>query len=109
MDTKLFEVRDRGTFIPVIATLMIPVGTEADAEAFLLKRAGFDFDSAFVLLARLEGGDALYDPFGWVNRTMRTAHIYIQDNWDALRSGDVVDVEFILGERPAPKISERGR
>ena len=38
---------------------------------------------------------------------MQTAHLYIEKNFDALKDGDVVDVQFILGESDKPKTSER--
>jgi len=45
-----------------------------------------------------------YDPYNWDNpRTMGNAHRYIEQHWDDLQSNDVVDVEFILGERATPK------
>jgi hypothetical protein len=31
---------------------------------------------------------------------MPSAHEYIQDNWDKLKSGDIIDVEILLGEKP---------
>lgn len=37
----------------------------------------------------------------------RRAHLYVRDHWAELRDGDVVDVQFILGETAAPKKSER--
>ena len=51
---------------------------------------------------------ANYDPYNWTKcgRTMNVAHRHIEANWDKLASGDVVDVEFILGETSAPKESE---
>jgi len=38
---------------------------------------------------------------------MRAAHVYIEQSWALLKDGDVVDVEFILGETIKQKISER--
>jgi hypothetical protein len=38
---------------------------------------------------------------------MPVSHNYIIDHFDELADGDVVDVEFILGEKPAKKVSER--
>jgi hypothetical protein len=38
---------------------------------------------------------------------MVEAHRYIEENWNALSDGDVIDVEFILGETKEKKISER--
>ena len=39
---------------------------------------------------------------------MVTAHEHIILNWDQLKDGDVIDVEFILGETKVKKDSERG-
>jgi hypothetical protein len=38
---------------------------------------------------------------------MRYAHYYIQEHFDELEDGQVIDAEFIRGERPAPRVSER--
>jgi hypothetical protein len=38
---------------------------------------------------------------------MYTAHKYLQENWDSVQNGQVLDVEYILGETDSPKISER--
>jgi hypothetical protein len=106
MQTKLFEIRDIGTFIPAIATLMEP---EDERDGYLLRRAGYGIGTGLVLFTRLDGGPAHYDFYDWPagTRTMRVAHEYIAGNWQALTTGDVICVETILGERETPKISER--
>jgi hypothetical protein len=38
---------------------------------------------------------------------MRNAHQYILENFDILKGGEVVDVEYILGETQILKSSER--
>ena len=38
---------------------------------------------------------------------MATAHDHIVKNWVTLEDGDVIDVEFILGETKVKKVSER--
>ena len=38
---------------------------------------------------------------------MPIAHNYVLDHFDELEDGDVVDVEFILGETEVKKTSER--
>ena len=38
---------------------------------------------------------------------MHEAHQYIRREFDNLKDGDVVDVEYILGEKPTAKTSER--
>lgn len=55
---------------------------------------------------------ATYSPVNWAvlglgGRTMETAHKWIIQNFSGLQDGDVVDVEFILGETSTKKVSER--
>jgi hypothetical protein len=106
--TKFLEVRDRATFIPVAAISMMPSEPETQ-RYWLMRRAGFSADYPQVLLVRLLGGEAQYDPYAWASgsRTMRTAHLHIRDQWESIADGDVVDVEFILGETSVKKVSER--
>ena len=49
------------------------------------------------------------DPYQWPReaRTMRYAHLHINERWKELKSGDVIDVQFLNGERAAPKVSDR--
>lgn len=105
MIVKLLEVRDRNTFIPVAAIKMFPAN---EAQRFLLARVGFR-DGMSVTLMRLNDQKATADVYQWGSgeRTMPNAHLYIEKHFDELHDGDVVDVEFILGERSRPKQSER--
>lgn len=96
---KFLEIRDRSTFIPALA---IEVSA---ANGYLARRAGFE--SPCIYLIALATQKCAYDPWSWGNRTMNTAHQLIEQNWLTLRTGDVVDVEFILGETSEPKRSER--
>ena len=110
MTTKLFELRDRGTFIPVIA-IRLNHGPASEAERYLLARAGFRGRDNVIILVRAECAgidrNASYDPYAWGGRTYPVAHLHIIANWDKLSTGDVIDVEYILGETTAPKTSER--
>lgn len=107
METKLFEVRDSGTFLSVICIKLLPTN---DAERFLLSRAGFGKEEAqqglFMLYSSLQDDKIHYDPVDWGNRTRLISHQYIQEHWDSLNSGDVIDVQFILGETIQKKVSE---
>lgn len=110
LDSKIFELRDFATFIPVVATKLktMPQST-ISREEWLLRRAGFNsqsIDTTFVLLARAEGGKAYYDPNDWNDRTFTAAHRHICENWDNLPSGALIDVRFVLGETVAPCFSE---
>jgi len=110
MITKIFELRDKGTFIPVIA-IRVKHGPASEAERYLLARAGFRSEGTHVILVRAEcagvARNASYDPYAWGGRTYPVAHLHIIANWDKLSTGDVIDIEFLLGETTAPKSSER--
>lgn len=107
METKLFELRDKATFIPVMCTLM---ESEHDQEAWLLRRAGYGRGGNLVVMVGLVSHpeQATYCPFDWGNnRTRQEAHKYIAAHWFDLPTGAVIDVECILGETATPKRSER--
>jgi hypothetical protein len=99
--SKLFEVRDRATFIPVMAIeLYIRSPREAELAGWSLEVLNRE---TIILLSRLDGAASHYDVYDWGDRTMSQAHHYIQTNFDELVSGDVVDIEFILGETTTKK------
>ncbi len=112
MKSKLLEIRDAGTFIPILA---VQFGSEHEAERYLASRAGYgrtsDDQRAYVFLCRIDAFNArsTYNPHGWPGgaRTMPVAHQYIIDKFDDLEPGAVVDVEYILGLTDEPKTSER--
>jgi hypothetical protein len=106
---KILELRDRCTFMPVMAIKFDP---QNEAERYLLGRAGYGRGSAgdYVLLAEINGGDGQIhcDAFGWKDRrTMGAAHQWIEEHWNEIEHGQVIDVEFILGETAEPKKTER--
>lgn len=107
MEIKLFEIRDRVTFISSIA---IGLDSNNESERFLLARAGFGISNEnqkrYILFGRLSDLKLEYD-FKSDTRTMSVAHNYIKENWNNLKSGDVIDIEYILGEANKPKESER--
>lgn len=102
MQTKVFEVRDRHTFIPVLATRF------RGADHRLLHAAGFAPGEYYVVVVSLATGQSAYDPYSWDvgGRSLRESHLHIIKNWETLKDGDVVDVEFILGETKKPKKSD---
>lgn len=117
MQVKMFEVRDRMTFIPVIA---VRAGRGQfpdvrDSERYLMAREGFgvlvEQQARHVILIKNFGalGKAYSSPAHWGQneRTMTVAHCHIAKNWDELSTGDVIDVEFVLGETEQAKTSEQ--
>jgi len=109
VEVKFLEVRDEGTFIAVMAIHgdMQEIPDEI-AGRYLLRRGGWADYQEFTYVLTLHGCRATYDPYKWGEcRTMTTAHKWIREHWDSLSDGDVVDVEWILGERKTPKQSGR--
>jgi hypothetical protein len=103
MEAKALEVRDRATFLPVLAVRMVPA---CEGQGYLLRRCGYG--SPAILLTALRGGErANVDPYEWGDRTYKVAHDHIEKNWAKLSDGDVICVETILGERTEPKKSGR--
>jgi hypothetical protein len=106
MEIKCLELRDIGTFIPVICIRPIPTNA---AQYYLLRRDGYSGDETerCIIMIDAQCRGVSYDPYGWTGaRTLPRAHLYITEHWSELHDGDVIDIEFILGERNIPKISE---
>ena len=108
MRVKTVEIRDRNTFIPAA---VIAVEAANEGQRYLLRRAGYGLDHPMVIVTRIAGGkgEATCDPYDWGSstRTMITAHQWIEKHFEEITDGDVIDVEFILGETDEPKRSER--
>lgn len=107
MKAKTLEVRDAGTFIPILA---VDINPDNEGQRYLMRRVGYPCNgepNVIVTALSADGGKAWNDPYGWGGRTYPVAHNYIIEHWHELSDGDVVDVEFILGERPAKKLSAR--
>ena len=104
MVTKYFEIRDRATCISALA---IKLEAETLQEDFLKRRAGFSGDRPYILLHKLNDSvKCNYDPYEWGDRTMHVSHLFIEENFETLTSGEVIDVEFILKETTEKKVSE---
>ena len=108
LQTVVLEIRDRGTHISALAIKMEAGDNEA-TDYHIHYRSSYGRGGDAVILIKLETGEGKNSPYSWGSdpRTMRQAHEWIVAHFDELADGDVVDVEFILGEKPTKKISER--
>lgn len=109
MKAKLIEVRDAATYMPVLAVQLDPAN---EAERYMLSRLGYgrtaEKQRSFVLYLPMHYGyKPSDDPNTWDDRTNAVAHKTIVATFDQLNTGDVVDVEYELKERPTKKTSER--
>ena len=112
---KIFEIRDTATCIVVMC---VSLKTPNPKEKRLLWKVGYasrETDIAtprtLILMHPMHTEKCSYEAYSLSNcsRTYPVAYNYIVEHWDELRSGDVVDVEFILGITNAPKPSEVNR
>jgi hypothetical protein len=106
MEIKCLEIRDHATFIPVIC--IRPVASN-EAQRYLLRRDGYVADDSeyCIIMINAQCRGVAYDPYDWNERTKHHAHDYIRAHWRELQDGDVVDVQFILGETKEKKRSEQ--
>lgn len=102
---KVFELRDHGTFIPLLC-----IKPQCDDHPFVAKMAWrFGYRGSRAVIALHMGvpdRGCQSDPFGWNDRTFQTAHRHIEEHWDELRTGDLIDVRVLLGETKTPCPSE---
>jgi len=108
-EVKTFEIRDSATKIPVMAVRVhMNLLTRPDFEQ--LRDGGWaaNEENVVYVMEIPSPVRAAFDPFDWNtrSRTFCDAHVYIKDQWDKLESGQVIDVEFINGEKETCKINE---
>ncbi len=110
LETKVLEIRDSMTYIAVLAICMT---SEDPLQRYHLRRVGFSGNGQMrtVVLMRIGDQKATSDVYEWPaitggTRTMRVAHDWIEKNFDSLKDGHVVDVQYILGETTTKKTSE---
>lgn len=105
MEVKIIEIRDEMTCIFALCVNMNPVN---ETQRRALRRYGWPCNGEPNILLTHSSGEKLAsaDPYFWNDRTFKTAHMFILQNWNDLVDGSVVDVSFILGETARPKVSE---
>jgi hypothetical protein len=119
---KFFEVRDKGKNVSVVCMdtwsnsridqelrssgVEVSIGDLSDSERAILQHAGLGMQIGVILYIHLHSFITEYDHYKWQDRTHATAHKYILENWEDLKSGEVIDVEFILKESKIKKKSQ---
>lgn len=106
MNNKIFEIKERNAFVLVLCTELSSTNAYQHSA---LGRCGYDVTElpAPIIMARLDGtGRSLSYPPDWRDRTFQAAHKHIYENWNKLKEGDIIDVEFIHGEVVTRKEAE---
>jgi hypothetical protein len=110
MVIKIFEIRSPATLIVVMA---IKLSAANEAERYLLSRSGYgrsnkDYET-YIMLQRIDMDTncATTDPYKQDIYELREAHLFIKKNFDILKNGAVIDIEYITGKTSKPKDAER--
>ena len=104
MIVKALEIRDEGTTIPMWA---IKPTADNEAQRAILRHAGYgDHPGDYVILIGAHDCEGHYNPMDQHGRTRQVAHIWIKEHFDEIKDGEVVDVQYLLNEKPTKKASE---
>ena len=105
MELKLFELRDHGTFIPLLCIKPDSPGTPFEEK--MAWRYGYK-NSRAIIVTHMSVPDrgCNNDWSAWGDRTFAVAHRHIEEHWDTLKTGDLIDVRVLLGEAEKPCESE---
>jgi len=98
-EIKLIEVRDHATCISAIA---IKISTTA-------KVAQMSSALSHVIFGYLGNGLIYVNPYDWRGcniHTMRPVHIYLQEHWNEVRSGQLLDARVLRGETDTSCVSD---
>jgi hypothetical protein len=92
--------------------MAVQLDAENEAEAWLLGNAGYGlnplgWDNYIFVFPIEREGKATTDPFKQDCYELRIAHQYINENFDELDPGAVIDTEFVQGHTAEPVKSDR--
>lgn len=94
---KYVEIRDNLTMMPVMI-----INLDSNPATRYTGHHG----GPYLLLMKLSTYETQNDPHRWNNMTMKTAHQHLLKlDWDDIKNGDVIDVEYISGKTEIPKIA----
>lgn len=106
----MIEIRDKATLIPAMVIRVNAMTNMPEPHNWLIQHSGWGTDNPGIYLFAMHGkGYCHYDAYGWGDRTFHNAHLYVQEHFDDIEDGQVVDVEFILGETEHPKVPTQDR
>ncbi len=105
VETKFIEARDRATCMPLMATRLFIDSRPSSRINRIVRRAGFGADFPYVILTDLNSQHrSTYDPYDWGGSiTLQPIHEYLIARWHEVKDGDVIDAEFLRGERDTPR------
>ncbi len=110
LEIKPLEIRDHATCIGVLAIKMKSadpiIHRYLSRYGFPGTTPGMEDNPPAIVMMRVDDQRASSDPYHWGDRTHQTAHVYIDECFDSLRPGQVVDVRVIANEALEPAAPE---
>jgi len=118
IEAKLFEIRDRATSLLLLSTkIRMPenYGNLSEVDTIttrMLRKAGYSFGQSYIFVKLVSSGLSnakdFYDRYSAHSsgRTFGYAYEVIEQSFEDLCNGDVIDVEYSLGEAEEPKVAE---
>ena len=94
MQAKIFKVLDEGTELEVVA---VKLTGDTVREQAVLKRAGYYGAKSRVMLWPTTGKHAS-TKLDWQDSTMTKAHLYLQEYFDELDTGEEIRIPEILSD-----------
>ena len=104
LEIKFVEVVDIATCIPCLLLKGNPSNMD-NRQSWVWERGGWGDTQGIYLLPIQSPELTRYDAYSYKDRTFKTVLLHAQENWNTINDGDVIDVEFVLGEKSAPKES----
>lgn len=104
VESKILELRDSATCIPVIAVCAYRSHAEEGRPNRLLRHAGYAFKESQYWIIDLNSGKSHREEFD--KGTFGTALQQIALKWTDINDGDVIECGFISGREPKPQGSD---
>lgn len=101
-EMKLLAAMDRATRKPVIAFKVIP---ETFEESVMLRTHGFgETPEEYTFFYDINRHECDYNPYRLSDTlTVERACVHVQQHWDEIKSGSLVDAQYLRGETDAPR------
>lgn len=103
MRARIFEARREDRAFTCMA---LEMADEVSGDRVrLLRRAGYVPEEKIVVMIILDTCECRQHPDQWPELWQSNVHKWVGDNFHQIYDGRVVDADFLLGERDAPRVS----
>lgn len=106
--SKIFEVRTAGgDRLQIVATRLLAKNNDHPASRVLTKAGLASDDNFLVSTVRAIGqGQAIVTAEEWSKEDMRAVHRFVEQRWELLRDGQVIDARELPGQFRDPALPD---